>query len=304
MWTLNSAAGPATTKLELGARRARSDLRTCPRRRPPAPGGAVEAAASPRATSAASSIRSRLPRRRQVPFLHRRSPPACRRLTEKCAAARAPAAASSSTETPPEIAPSGPWDGLLFELRGAALEANCGPQADGAALEANLEQQRGGGRRARGDLRAGRHHNQRRGGGDVCARGGRRRRAGRRPGTAAGVAAAAVAARVAAGAVPSDAAPAFGLRCAWLSDAQLAALATRLDELGGAGPGRGHPAQLDQWLRHESTRLFVWRRGGGRRAPHLARPDGRRRAARPGRCRAAAAAAVAPSGGRAARRRR
>ena len=86
------------------------------------------------------------------------APPATLRLAadQRRKDAAAPAAASSTTETPPEIAPSGPWDGLLFELRGAALEANCGPQLDGAALEANLEQQR-----AEADAReATRHGNQ------------------------------------------------------------------------------------------------------------------------------------------------
>ena len=150
--------------------------------------------------------------------------------------------------------PSGPWDGLLFELRGAALEANLGPQLDGAALEANLEQQR------EEDVALEAIYAQ-----DVTATnaevaatcalevgavvelaGGQERRLASLPPLSLR------AWRPAR--YPSDAAPAFGLRCAWLSDAQLAALATRLDELWEEqGPGAGILLSWIEWLRHESA---------------------------------------------------
>ena len=63
---------------------------------------------------------------------------------------------------------------------------------------------------------------------------------------------------------PSDAAPAFGLRCAWLSDSQLAALATRLDELWEEqGPGAGILLSWIEWLRHESAAFLFGEAAAG-----------------------------------------
>ena len=171
--------------------------------------------------------------------------------------APAPAAASSTTETPPEIAPSppsGPWDGLLFELRGAALEANLEQQLDAAALESNLEQQR------EEDVALEAIYAQ-----DVtitnaevaatCALevGAIVELAGEQERRLASLPPLSLRAWRPAR-YPSDAAPAFGLRCAWLSDAQLVALATRLDELWEEqGPGAGILLSWIEWLRHESA---------------------------------------------------
>ena len=240
MWTLNSSSPATTSDRETRSQR----LPTCP------------------AATAASRRRGRPRRPRQrLQLLQLEAVAArdkCRFCTQRAARAAAyskppPAlrrAASSSTE----IAPSGPWDGLLFELRGAALEANCGPQLDGAALEANLEQQR------EEDVALEAIYAQ-----DVtitnaevaatCAlevgavvelAGGQERRLASLPPLSLR------AWRPAR--YPSDAAPAFGLRCAWLSDAQLVALATRLDELWEEqGPGAGILLSWIEWLRHESA---------------------------------------------------